>query len=240
MKNLILLPLIVLVALACEKQTLEVYTPPTDREDFYMRLEAKDTMHTAFQPVNYTIGDTMQLYYPPAEQTLLFRFACDQNIIRRDGKLYLRTGIYNRGYSAELNPLFGFEFHLPELQPAQLPTREALKAYFYPGRTIDFGGGPDQVNALMRLDIGYPVTIFASQSAYLFNPTGSLTITKVEDYEYEYEEFPERTLRGLRVECEFHGQIGRYLGANGHSTFPNTNVAVDIRNGKRAFLVVYE
>lgn len=240
MKNLLLLSIIVLAALACEKQEIEIRTLPVQQENFYMWFEAKDTMHAQFQTVDYTIGDTLQLFYPPAEQTLLFRFACDQDIVKRDGRLYLRTGIYNRGYSPEPDPLFGFEFHLPELQPAQLPGREALENYFYAGRTFDFGGGPDQVNALMRMNIDYPVTLFASQSAYLYSPTGSLTITKVEDYEYEYEDFPGRTLRGLRVECEFHGRIGRYLGANDHDKFPNTDVAVEIRNGKGAFLVVYE
>ncbi len=226
---------------ACQKASVEIQQT-VETAPFYFRMEARDTMHEAFQLVDYTLGQTGHIYNFETGREYVFPLICDHDLEYRGGQLVLQTGIYAGDdfiYAREF-PLFGFEFAIPGLQPAQMPTQDMLEDYFYPGRTFEAGIGPGQVNLLMRMQIDNPVMSFPSQSVYLYEPAGTLTITAVEDYNSEYQTYPYGTLRGKRVTCRFEGAIGRYDVSNRWDEFPNTDVAVDIQNGEAAFFIPYE
>lgn len=239
MKYLYLLLLISLWS--CQKESVEIQKT-VEATPFYFRMEARDTMHEAFQPVDYTLGQNGYIYNPENGSEYVFPLICGQDLAYRGDQLVLQTGIYSGDdniYGRDF-PLFGFEFALPGLQPGRLPARALLEEYFTVGRSFEAGLGPDKVNLLMRMQIDNPVMTFPSQSVYLYEPTGKLTIIAVEDYTYEYQMPPYGMLRGKRVTCQFEGAIGRYNVGNHWDEFPNTDVAVEIRNGEAAFFVQYE
>ncbi|MCR9099344.1 MAG: hypothetical protein NXI25_05285 [bacterium] len=233
---LLFLPLI-----ACQKEAVEVRNT-VETAPFYFRLEVRDTMHEAFQPVNYGLGEIIHIYDPTYETEYTFPLICDQNLVYRGEQLVLQTGMYSGDYSyfGRETPFFGIEFALPGLQPGLMPTREAVEQFFYAGRTFEAGIGPDKANLLMRMQIDNPVMVVPSQSIYLYEPTGTLTITGVEDYTYEFQMEPKGILQGKRITCQFEGAIGRFQAGMPRDEFPLTDVAVEIQNGEAAFFVQYK
>jgi len=227
--------------IACQKEAVEVRRT-AETAPFYFRLEARDTMHKEFQPVNYGLGEIVHIYNPFYETEYTFPLICDQNLVYRGEQLVLQAGMYSgdRNYFGRQYPLFGIEFALPGLQPGKLPTRESLEQFFYAGRTFEAGLGPDKANLLMRMQIDNPVMVYPSQSAYLYEPSGTLTITGIEDYTYEFQREPKDILQGKRITCQFEGTIGRYQAGMPRDEFLWTDVAVDLQNGEAAFFVKYE
>jgi len=236
MKNSILF-LALLGVLSCHKQTVEVRS--TQHVDpFYIRFEAKDTLSQDYQYRAYSIGDTISIF--DGFETEYHRLTWVNRLIETDGLYLFRTGIAEIDLGAVRRPIFGFDFQIPGLQPRQLPSKSMLENYFYPGRTIPFGLGPGKVNTIMRMQIDNPAFIHLSQSAYLFEPYGSMTILEVEDFEIEYQVWPGDTAKGKRITCTFEGGVGLLDFLNDRFDFPNTDVAIDIRNGEAALFIRYD
>lgn len=229
--------LFALLAIAsCQKPTVEVRVTQ-QKAPFYFRFEVKDTISEEYQFVNYTLGDSVLIF--DHLDTGYHQLTWRNRIDGVNGTYYFRTGLSDMRFGSIIREdLFGFGFAIPGLEPGKIPTRAMVEDFFYPGRSIPFGLGPEKVNALLRLQIGNPAFSFPCQTVFLYEPYGELQIQGVEDYEIQYRTWPEETRKGKRITCSFEGGIGaewRLL-----SPIPNTDRAIDLRNGEAAFFIPYE
>lgn len=232
-----IIPLLsVLCIVSCQKPTMEVRVTQ-EKADFYFRFEVKDTISKDYQYVDYTLGDSVWIsdHLDTAYHQLIWR----NRIADINGTYYFQTGLSDMRFGSLIREdLFGFGFSIPGLESGKIPTKVVVEDFFYPGRSIPFGLGPEKVNALIRLQIGNPAFSFPCQTVFLYEPYGELQIQEVEEYEIQYRTWPEETRKGKRITCSFEGGIGaewRLLGP-----IPSTDRAIDLRDGKAAFFIPYE
>lgn len=237
MKQIIRL-LSVLCIVSCQKPDVEVRVTQ-EKADFYFRFEVKDTVSEDYQYVDYTLGDSIWI---SDHRDSSYHYLTWRNELEDiNGIYYFQTGLSDmRFYSPHTGSVFGFGFSIPGLEPGKIPTLEMVEGFFYPGRSIPFGLGPEKVNALLRLPIGNPAFLLASQTVFLYEPYGELNIKKIEEYTMQYRSLPEEVLRGKRITCVFEGGIGIYTPQPSVDAVSYTDVAIDLRNGKAVFFIPYE
>lgn len=103
----------------------------------------------------------------------------------------------------------------------------AVEAFFAAGNTFELGNGEmNQFGLKVLLPIvgDGGLDARASSSDFLENPTGTLTITAVDDYRFTDYAVSEEATEGLMVKCAFEAEIGRY------------NLAADEADGNQAFI----
>jgi hypothetical protein len=156
----------------------------------------------------------------------------------------LIVGAYNAFYTISSEPFFGLQFWSASLPANREWNSEELDAFFSPGTTFEFGQGAGKVDLMLSLPIGNPTDINASRSSFLAEAEGSLSITKIEDFDYPvYSRTSERRY-GKLVHCTFSGKIGKYDSladqADGDPSFFQTDEEVEILNGEAVFYVNYD
>jgi hypothetical protein len=234
----ILLFLSVLFNVSCQKPTLEVRVAQ-QKAPFYFRFEVKDTILEDYQYVDYTLGDS--IWVSDFRDTSYHYLTWRNELEDINGIYYFQTGLSDMRFGSPFTEsIFGFGFSIPGLEPGKIPTQEMVEGFFYPGRTIPFGLGPEKVNALLRLPIGNPAFLLPSQTVFLYEPYGELNIKKIEEYTMQYRSSPEEVLRGKRITCVFEGGIGIYVPQPSVDAVSYTDVAIDLRNGEAVFFIPYE
>ncbi len=236
MKKLMLF-LAILSCTTCQEPTLEVRMTQ-QRDSFYFRFEVKDTISEDYQYVDYTLGDS--IWISDRFDTAYHYITWHNQLENINSTYYFQTGVSEvRSFSVS-EPLFGFGFAIPGLEPGKIPSEAILEDFFYPGRSIPFGLGPEKVNALLRLQIGNPAFGLPSQTVFLYEPYGELVIQEVEDYEMQYRTWPEEVRRGKRITSTFEGGIGVYAPQPSVDAVSYTDIAIDLRNGEAVFFMPYE
>lgn len=89
------------------------------------------------------------------------------------------------------------------------PSEASFNALFVTGNTFLFGRGPGFVNVGYLLEFD-ETSDRLSQSSFLYNPQGELTILSVEPHQYnaDYLGFSTEMVSGYNVTCSFAGEIG--------------------------------
>jgi hypothetical protein len=249
MKRIFLLALC-LGLLACEKTPLQIEVIES-KGDYFFAVELRDTMHAAYQRLDYRVGDTLSIRYP--DWTEFHTIVTSSTVVdllssERDSIfLLLRAGFNSWQWNINSVLFFAaFDFRMPGLVQGQLPTAAMLEDYFYPGRSFAFGNQIDQVDVLIGLPEGNGQISLPSRATFLHEPTGSMMITSIEDYEHPYFVSPAYyPKRGKRITCIFEGEIGRFDQEKA-AVFPGfihdfrTDVSVPLLRGEAAFFVAYE
>lgn len=237
MKQIILL-LSILCIVSCQKPAVEVRVTQ-EKADFYFRFEVKDTVSEDYQYVDYTLGDSV--WASDLLDSSYYYLTWRNELEDINGIYYFQTGLSDRRFgSLFTGSVFGFGFSIPGLEPGKIPTQEMVEGFFYPGRSIPFGLGLEKVNALLRLQIGNSGFLRTSQTAFLYEPYGELTILDIEEYTMQYRTFPEEVRRGKRITCTFEGGIGLYAPQLSVDAVSYTDIAIDLRNGEAVFFIPYE
>jgi hypothetical protein len=236
--------------LACEQTPLQIEAIE-HKEDYFFAVELRDTMHTAFQPLAYRVGDTLSVRYP--EWTDIHTIVTSSTVVDLlppawdSTFLLLRAGFNSWQWNINSVQFFAaFDFRMPGLVRGQMPTARMLEDYFYPGRSLAFGHQIDQVDVLIGLPEGNGQIALPSRATFLHQPAGNLIITGIEDYEHPYFvssiHYPKR---GKRITCIFEGEIGRFdqekaAGFPGFIHDFRTAVSIPLLRGEAAFFVAYE
>jgi hypothetical protein len=236
--------------LACEKTPLQIEATKND-ENYFFAVELRDTMHPAFQLLEYRVGDTLSIRYQ--EWTEVHTIVTSSTVAgplppEWDSTfLLLRAGFNSWQWNINSVQFFAaFDFRMPGLVRGQLPTAAMLEDYFYPGRSFAFGNQIDQVDVLIGLPEGNGQISLPSRATFLHEPIGNLIITSIEDFEHPYSVpsvyYPKR---GKRITCIFEGEIGRFnqekiFGFPGLIHDFRTDVSIPLLRGEAAFFVAYE
>lgn len=226
---------------SCEgvhKEMTKAFTPEFEEPVFYFQGSVSDDSGQI--PFDLIIG-------PADSGPENDRYFLGSNLFAENGRPTLLVGAYNANINASvrIRPRIELQFWPDNVGDDKVWQAEEVRDFFSVGNQYVLGGeGGAYFHFSILLSLNEnPPDIETSQSRFLANPDGLLTITAVEEYSFTDIGAEMVPRAGLLVRCTFEAEVGRYdVEADQADGMPGfrTDEVVEFREGEAAIFVPYE
>lgn len=221
-----------------QKEMTKAFTPEIGEPAFYFQGAVSDDSGQI--PFNLFIGPADS---GPEGQ----RFFLGSTLSAGSNGPTLLVGAYNANINApvRIRPRIELQFWPDNLGDDSVWQPEEIRDYFAVGNQYSLGDeGANYFHFSLLLPLnGTSLDVETSQSRFLENPRGQLTITGVEEYRFTDIGAEMLPREGLLIRCEFEAEVGRYDSladqADGMPGF-QTDEVVEFREGEAALFVPYD